>query len=564
MSQFSNQSSIPYWSPSSQRLTTDDNSGGKLSSKNSVKANISGLASSAAEFVPQQRLTHNATEFVPRSFTSSETSRLKSESLLGSTGGLSSMNGLNSSAASWIPSSLKVEGGQIDVSSKEVGSSADEVMVEVNYNGSTFFVPASTAAAYSQYAAQPDGDGKDIMMPEPAVDWSYGTTTAPAPPKRTLQTIGIPEPIRQHFQGLDIEANRVLPPDDDRHNEVPARFHSILALDSMSVPRGAGGSFGYPSAVFKAVDRSDSQIYCLRRFDNVRSCQSTVIKNALTRWQDIRHPAIVSLYSITQERGGTLFFAHAYHPTATTLKQRFIDQAGGPLVSEPLLWRILTQLMAGLRLVHNRGFAIRHISPTHILLTSGTMARFNSVGVTDVLEFESRKPMTELQYDDIVKLGFVVLSLATKAVVTQKTADMALKHLHQTYSAELYRVVAAMVSGKLNLTQISAMMLDKLQDELDATLASTDALHSHLRSEYENGRVLRLLMKFGVINERPEMSLAPEVIPLLFSLQSLNVYIHNYNFHIVYLVERNRGSLCSQAFSRLFVSPDDGRRHSNN
>lgn len=29
---------------------------------------------------------------------------------------------------------------------------------------------------------------------------------------------------------------------------------------------GAGGSFGYPSAIYKVVDRADSQIYALRRW----------------------------------------------------------------------------------------------------------------------------------------------------------------------------------------------------------------------------------------------------------------------------------------------------------
>ena len=33
------------------------------------------------------------------------------------------------------------------------------------------------------------------------------------------------------------------------------------------------------------------------------------------------------------------------------------------------------------------------------------MVRFNCVGIPDVLEFESRKTLTELQIDDFIKLG---------------------------------------------------------------------------------------------------------------------------------------------------------------
>ena len=47
-------------------------------------------------------------------------------------------------------------------------------------------------------------------------------------------------------------------------------------------------------------------------------------------------------------------------------------------------------------------------------------------------------------------------------------------------------------------------------DELDLQMASGDGLHSHLQCEYENGRLLKLLIKMGFINERPEYEAAPK------------------------------------------------------
>lgn len=41
-------------------------------------------------------------------------------------------------------------------------------------------------------------------------------------------------------------------------------------------------------------------------------------------------------------------------------------------------------------------------------------------------------------------------------------------------------------------------------------MAASDALHGHLRSEFESGRMLRLLVKMGFINERPEYNRAPQ------------------------------------------------------
>ena len=117
----------------------------------------------------------------------------------------------------------------------------------------------------------------------------------------------------------------------------------LNVLPSVSSSSGPGGSFGYPSAVYKVVDRADSQIYALRRFDSVRNCPPAVVANALSKWGDVRHPSIVSLYGIHVDKekgkGGALFFSYAFHPAALTLKQRFVDQRGG-LVSEGLIWRV--------------------------------------------------------------------------------------------------------------------------------------------------------------------------------------------------------------------------------
>ena len=414
---------------------------------------------------------------------------------------------------------------------------------------SKVFVPGGAAAAFSSPLAQmnlgahswtPGSKGGDMGVdegaqgyddsqvdngdvggsyPEEGVEdgdyglmWSDSTTNFPAPPRRSLQTIGIPDPIRQHFQSLDHAALRQMEPNDERYKEMPNRFHSAFALDDAYAQsqRGTGGSYGYPSAVYKAIDRTDSQIYALRRIDNVRitPTTSTIAKTIMTKWGDVRHPAIVSLYNISNERGG-LFFSHAYHPGAQTLRHRFIDQRGA-LLQESLLWRVLIQLLSGIRLVHLRGMALRNINVSHVLLTSGTMARFNGAGVMDVLEADSRKSLQDLQAEDMVKLGCVILSLASRTTTGPKNAEAALQLLTRHFSADLQHVVATLCIGKTTAQQVSRMIADRIHDELDQSVAATDALHSHLRNEYENGRIMRLLFKLNFMNERPETSHSPQ------------------------------------------------------
>jgi hypothetical protein len=67
-----------------------------------------------------------------------------------------------------------------------------EPMVEVSWNGSTFFVPESMAYAYEGGMEFPPVPEDDVGL-----EWAHGSLSLPAPPRRTIQTIGIPEPIRQ-------------------------------------------------------------------------------------------------------------------------------------------------------------------------------------------------------------------------------------------------------------------------------------------------------------------------------------------------------------------------------
>ena len=401
---------------------------------------------------------------------------------------MNSMNGMNLSAPVWVPTAVTAVGtGQVEYA--EV-----EKMVEVNYKGNQFHVQESVASAYTdQYP--------DLEVPG---DDNFGVTTLPAPTRRIVQTIGITDSIRNHFQSLDIESLREMSPTDERYKEIPSRYISAFYLDEISSARG---SYGYSSSLYKVVDRNDGISYALKRLDQVRT-NAQIIKSVESKWRNFRHPTIIQLHSIFQDKGA-IYFVHAYHPNSQTLKQRFLDQRG-PLLNEPLLWRILIQLLSALRVAHSKGSALRVISPQHVLLTSGTVARFSGIGIPDLTEFESRKTLPELQVEDTIKLGYLILSLASRTLVGTKNLDQALQLLQQHFTPDLNHVVATLVGGKVSVAQICYLVSDRIHDELDSNMAIVDSMHNNLRNEYENGRLLRLLLKLGYVNERPEYSRAPQ------------------------------------------------------
>ena len=60
--------------------------------------------------------------------------------------------------------------------------------------------------------------------------------------------------------------------------------------------------------------------------------------------------------------------------------------------------------------------------------------------------------------------------------------------LRQHYSLDLLGAVAKLLSGAVSASQMCSLVSTRVADELDLSLASVDALHAHLRSEYENSR----------------------------------------------------------------------------
>ena len=292
--------------------------------------------------------------------------------------------------------------------------------------------------------------------------------------------------------------------------DIPSRYHSVFVLDHATAAHKTSKdptSLNYDSTLYKVVDRTDNQIYVLRRVELARNNTAT-IKSSISKWFEIRHPGIVSLYSINEDRGA-LFFTHAFHPGAMTLKQKFIDLRG-PLLKETLLWRLFTQLISALRVVHGKGMVIRSINPQNVLLTSGIVARFNNVGVADIMTPESRVPLSALKETDLTMLGYLLLSLACRTSVSAKNAEQAVLILQQHFSAELHVAVLQLLSGKMAASLVCHLISDKIHDEFDSAMAASDSLHGHLRNEFENGRMLRLLMKMGFINERPEYNRAPQ------------------------------------------------------
>ena len=305
---------------------------------------------------------------------------------------------------------------------------------------------------------------------------------------------------------------RQMDPNDPQHNAIPLPYCNAYCLDTQQRGRS---SFGYPASTFQVTSREDGNLYCLKRFDSVRSVSPRIALAVSDRWKNCgtvqEHPGVVPFYQCFVAQRA-VFFVHQFIPGARSLSERCLSGA----LSEQILWSCITQLVSAIRMVHGNNLAVRTLHLHHVLSNADATGsrlrlRLGSLGIVDALEFEARKHVADLQMDDMRDLGRLILSLATGTEVTANVEASTLQQceqfLVQNYSRELHSLTMTLIrSGPRppSILDVSRVVAQRCMDEQDEVYRSLDRSERALTSEYESGRALRLLLKLGFINERPE------------------------------------------------------------
>mmetsp|Transcript_28690 Transcript_28690/g.78823 ORF Transcript_28690/g.78823 Transcript_28690/m.78823 type:complete len:519 (-) Transcript_28690:1407-2963(-) len=364
-------------------------------------------------------------------------------------------------------------------------------------------------SALNPYSQQTEQEEEHVAE---SSTFASGPLPSPLPSFRAIHSLGLSDESWSHFRGLTLESMRQMDPTDERHKEVLPPYCNAYCLDSEQ-KASRRSSFGYPCRTFQVTSREDGNLYCLHRFDDVRSVSPKIAAAVLERWTQNaslqEHPGIVPLYRCFVAQRA-VFFVHQYIPGARTLQECL----SGPL-SEVVLWSCVTHLVAAIRKVHSAHLAVRSINLSHILSTTDAAAsrlrvRLNCVGILDALEFETRRHVADLQVADIRDLGWLILSLATGTEVTAKsdrtTFAQCENFLAQNFSIEMRNICMTLIksSSAPSIVDLSRAISGRIYDELDTAYRSIDLTERLLSSEYESGRALRLLLKLGYVNERPE------------------------------------------------------------
>lgn len=313
---------------------------------------------------------------------------------------------------------------------------------------------------------------------------------------------------------------------------LPEKVHNYHTLYPLEEPSADGNdkmsaALGLRTFVMKAISSLDGQAYAIRRVCGKQVIPSADLlshaRSAVEAWSPVsNHPNIAGLraafVSSEMDGGSALFFVHDYQPGCLTLAQaHLVPSASSSGVvalnpaSEAQLWSYLVQLTSAIRCVHNAGLALRPgcLHPSKILLSSLGHISVGCVGMLDALnpgDLHDQDDPHHMHRLELSALGQLLLTLACAGIAPSPTLDACAAH----YSIELTRIIAALLAsaegGQLNSwRQLAAALADRTIAELDSVNIFGNAMMSELAKECDNGRLLRLLVKLGFVNERPEL-----------------------------------------------------------
>ena len=225
----------------------------------------------------------------------------------------------------------------------------------------------------------------------------------------------------------------------------------------------------------------------------------------------------------------SLILVTDYHPNSKSLAdehfkpvQRFHGrQPASSHVPEQVLWGYIVQIASALKAIHGSGLAARLITPSKILLTSINRIRLNACSIMDIVQFDNARPVPELQADDLVQLGRLILCIANNNATAHLQMQKSMDYITRSYTARLKECVQWLLNPQpapgtpsspttpapmqKDIDTFLGGIADQFASVFDSELHAQDTLTVNLGKELESSRLVRLLVKLNMINERPEL-----------------------------------------------------------
>lgn len=331
--------------------------------------------------------------------------------------------------------------------------------------------------------------------------------------QRNVHDLFLPNDFREELQKKAAATLQTLP-----NTQLPAQvdyFHSLVPLD-LSHQKNAA-TFGYPSWVYKAQSSKDGNFYALRRLEGFRLTNEKAIRS-VQAWKRVCSGSVVTVHDAFTSRSfqdSSLIFVTDYHPLSKTLAEQHLGAGNrfqnrhNPHITEQILWGYMTQIANALKAIHSNGIAARVLEPSKVLLTGKNRIRLNACAILDVVQFDTQRTVADLQRQDLVNFGQMIVTLGANSPNVMHNPAKAMEHFTRAYSPQMKNSVfwllnSLQIDQERNIDIFINGISSQLMSTFDSALHLDDQLTSDLGRELENGRLVRLMTKLNLVNERPE------------------------------------------------------------
>ncbi|KAK7789628.1 hypothetical protein R5R35_012326 [Gryllus longicercus] len=425
-----------------------------------------------------------------------------------------------------------------------------------NVGGTTYFYPTSSGETGPLAEEVPSTTPvPTVVMPNFTVYTGSPTHVSSLKEKSSTSGFYVSEELR--MEQMHRNALILAQPDPEQYPDLPAEvehYRDLCPLKPVAAaPANKTQLMGYSASSYKATNVKTGIRYCLQRIHGYR-LPNTKCMAVVDMWKQLEHSNVVQLRDVftTKAFGDySIIFVYDYHPGAETLtmkhfqqcepvngytdpfsadpnaprpyshqKNKILLQQQSNLLPESVIWNYIIQLTAGLRVIHAAGLACRTLDPNTIILSGRSHLRINSVAIPDVLTCDSTATnphhlTSHCQQEDLTSLGKLVLALACRSLVAcnRENIQTSLDLVARAYSPDLRNLIMYLLTNSQqpqqpkSVTDLMPMIGARFYTQLDAVQARADMLENELAKELENGRLCRLLVKLGTVNERPELNM---------------------------------------------------------
>ena len=161
----------------------------------------------------------------------------------------------------------------------------------------------------------------------------------------------------------------------------------------------------------------------------------------MKKWQNVDNGGVVSVIDAFTTRAfgeSSLIFVLNYHPLSKTLIEHHFPTSPHPhqhrhnnrvVATIPLhvMWNYIVQLASAIKAVHAANLAVRCMDPSKVIITSENRIRLSGCAVLDVVHFDLQRSVEELQQEDFIHFGKLILAIGTNNLLPNFPVQTALE-----------------------------------------------------------------------------------------------------------------------------------------